>query len=593
MCGIVGAVGCRQLRSYLIDGLKTLEYRGYDSSGLAFSHEEAPLIYRIPGRVHLLEEMVPLSLEAGIGIGHTRWATHGAPTETNAHPHISHSGLFTLVHNGVIDNYRALHQMLSDLGYQFNTETDTEVIANLIEHNYKQMGDVLKALRQSMKMLEGSYALVIIHQGDDERLFFAKNHSPLLIGHGPDANFLASDYLPMLKHVKDFYALTDHQFGYISKDEVAVFDLPGNSKAKISYHQTDLTSEDINLEGYPHYMLKEIEEADNVIRHLIDNYHDGRNYLFNPKLLDTITASDQLIFLACGTSYHACLIGKRYLEALGKRVDVYIASEWAYYPVITGKNPLFIIVSQSGETADLIHCVKNIKQYKFPLLTITNTKGSTLDREANFTLLLFAGIEIAVASTKAYVAQVTLLALLAAALKGDSQLIPDLYHVIEALKKVIDMKSKFEKIADFLATKENAFYLGRGFDYDVSLEASLKLKEITYIHSEGLPGGELKHGPIALIDKDTPVIIFVSDSLTALPIRSNLQEVLARGAHVIVISSQSLAKGKDAIVVPDVPVHLSVLPKVMVAQYLAYYTALKRGANIDKPRNLAKSVTVE
>jgi len=285
MCGIVGAVGCQNLRHYLIEGLKTLEYRGYDSSGLAFSHEEAPLIYRIPGRIHQLEAIVPREVVANVGIGHTRWATHGAPTEVNAHPHISAGGIFTLVHNGVIDNYRSLHKMLEAEGIPFVTETDTEVIANLLETNFKKVNDVLKAIKMTMKMLQGSYALVIIYQGDDQKLYFAKNHSPLLIGHGVNANFLASDYLPMLKHVKEFYALTDLQYGFISKHDVVVYDLPGKSPAVISYHGTDLTSEDINLEGYPHYMLKEIEEADNVIRHLIDNYYDGTNFLFNPKLI--------------------------------------------------------------------------------------------------------------------------------------------------------------------------------------------------------------------------------------------------------------------------------------------------------------------
>lgn len=593
MCGIVGAVGCPKLRSFLIDGLKTLEYRGYDSAGLAFSHEEEPLIYRIPGRVHLLETMVPAHIEAGVGIGHTRWATHGAPTERNAHPHISYHKHFTLVHNGVIENFRSLHQFLTDQGYGFNTETDTEVIANLLDYQYTQTKDVLKALKMTMRMLEGSYALVIMHQGDDTRLYFAKNHSPLLIGHRAGSNYLASDYLPMLDRVSEFYALCDHQYGFISKDEVIVYDLPGTKPTPISYHPTDLKLEDITLDGYPHYMLKEIEEADKVIRHLIDNYHDGTNYLFNPKLLAAIRASDHIIFLACGTSYHACLIGKRYMEHIGKVSDVYVASEWAYYPTVTGNNPLCIVVSQSGETADLIHCVKNVKRAKLPLVTITNTKGSTLDREADFTLLLFAGVEIAVASTKAYVAQIALLALLAGALGNDRNVVPDLHLTIDALKQVVALKPKIEAVAADIASKKDAFFLGRGYDYDVALEASLKLKEITYIHSEGLPGGELKHGPIALIEEGTPVVIFVSDPLTALPIRSNLQEVLARGAAVVVCSSKALAKGKDAIVVPDVPVYLSPLPKVMVAQYLAYYVALKRGCNIDKPRNLAKAVTVE
>ncbi len=593
MCGIVGAIGCSNLRKYLIEGLKSLEYRGYDSSGLAFSHEVEPLIYRHAGRVHRLEELVPLGIQSTIGIGHTRWATHGAPTEYNAHPHISHNKLFTIVHNGVIDNFRSLRHMLEDDGFKFVTETDTEVIANLLDQQYLLLKDVLKAIQAAMKLLEGSYALVIIFQGDDQKLYFAKNHSPLLIGHRAEGNFLASDYLPMLNHVKEYYTLLDHQYGYVSRTDVVIYDLTGTKPLNIEYHATDLKLEDIGLEGYPHYMLKEIEESDKVIRHLIDNYHDGNDFLFNPKLLEKIRQSDHLIFLACGTSYHACLIGKRYFEEQGKPADVFIASEWAYYPNITGIKPLFIIVSQSGETADLIHCVKNIKQMKLPLVTITNTKGSTLDRDADHTLLLFAGMEIAVASTKAYVAQVALLALLSSAIKGDQRIIPDLYGVIAAVKTIIELKPKIQEIAEFIATKKDAFYLGRGYDYDVSLEASLKLKEITYIHSEGLPGGELKHGPIALIEKGTPVIIFISDALTELPIRSNLQEVLARGAHVIVVASKALAKGKDAIVVPDVPVHLAPLTKVMVAQYLSYFAALKLGVNIDKPRNLAKSVTVE
>jgi len=593
MCGIVGAVGCQDLRKFLINGLKTLEYRGYDSAGLAFSHADEPLIYRIPGRVHLLEAMVPSDIDAAIGIGHTRWATHGAPTERNAHPHVSQHKTFTLVHNGVIDNFRALHQLLTDQGYVFQTETDTEVISNLLEYNYLKIGDVLVAMKKTLDMLQGSYALVIMHQGEDDRLYFAKNHSPLLIGHGSDSNYLASDYLPMLDKVKDFYALRDLQYGFISAKEVFLKDLRSEQLAPISYHATDLKLEDITLEGYPHFMLKEIEEASNVIRNLIANYYDGYNYLFNPNLLQTIRDSDQIIFLACGTSYHACLIGKRYFETIGKKCDVHVASEWAYYPTITGIKPLFIVVSQSGETADLIHCVKNVKGFHLPLLTVTNTKGSSLDREADFTLLLFAGVEIAVASTKAYVAQIALLALLTGALKDDHNVISDLNTVVKATAEVINVKAKIQAIADEISDRQHAFYLGRGYDYDVALEASLKLKEITYVHSEGLPGGELKHGPIALIEKGIPVIIFVSDPLTALPLRSNLQEVLARGAHVIVISNKSLSKGKDAIVVPDVPVYLSPLIKVMVAQYLAYYVALKRGCNIDKPRNLAKSVTVE
>jgi glucosamine--fructose-6-phosphate aminotransferase (isomerizing) len=340
-------------------------------------------------------------------------------------------------------------------------------------------------------------------------------------------------------------------------------------------------------------MLKEIEEAPEVIQRLSDNYFDGNQFLFDEVLLEKMHQADQLIFLACGTSYHAALVGRRYFEEIGKTCRVYIASEFAYYPEVKGQNPLFIVISQSGETADLIRCVQLIKQRGNALLTITNTKGSSLDRASDFSLLLYAGMEIAVASTKAYVAQVGLLAILRAALIHNNDVMTDLVGVIQAMKSVIDSRQDIETMAQAMMHAPSAFFLGRGLDYDVALEASLKLKEITYIHSEALPGGELKHGPIALITKNVPVIAFISDPITAAAIRSNLEEVGARGANIFTISNLALAKDEDSFITPNVKVYLSPLVKVIVAQYLSYYAALHLQRDIDKPRNLAKSVTVE
>jgi glucosamine--fructose-6-phosphate aminotransferase (isomerizing) len=414
-----------------------------------------------------------------------------------------------------------------------------------------------------------------------------------VIGKGKKTNYLASDYVPMLDYATSYYILDDYQYGYISQKEVVVKHLDPNEEKPLVFHKTDIKVTDIGLNGYPHYMLKEIEESPEVIQRIIDNYIDGNNFLLDEVLIQKLQQADQIIFLACGTSYHAALVGRRYFESIGKTSRVYIASEFAYYPEVKGKNPLFIFISQSGETADLIRCVKIIQQQGSPILTITNTKGSSLDRASDFTLLLYAGMEIAVASTKAYIAQVALLAILRAAMISNSEVITDLIESMKAMKNLIGAKLEIKAIAESIANQPNVFFLGRGLDFDVALEASLKLKEITYIHSEGLPGGELKHGPIALIKEGVPVIAFVSDQITAAAIRSNLQEVLARGAKVYVISNQALAKEEDDFVTSNTKVYLSPLLKAMVGQYLSYYAALYLGRDIDKPRNLAKSVTVE
>jgi glucosamine--fructose-6-phosphate aminotransferase (isomerizing) len=593
MCGIVGTIGEKALRTYLIEGLRSLEYRGYDSAGTSFIDQGKVTTYRLPGRIADLEGLVPKEVTASAGIGHTRWATHGEPNFTNAHPHTSNRGLFTLVHNGVIDNFRILKRKLETQGFTFASDTDTEVIVNLIEFHYLKGLTPLKAIQKTIEELDGSYALAILFKEENERIYFAKLHSPLVIGKGETTHYLASDYLPMLAYAKTFYIVTDYQYGYIEQQDVVVKHLDPQEEKPITFHETELTVDDIGLNGYPHYMLKEIEESPEVVKRIADNYFDDNHFLFDDVLLQKMKEADQLIFLACGTSYHAAMVGRRYFEEIGKTCRVYIASEFAYYPEVKGENPLFIVISQSGETADLIRCVQLIKQRGNPLLTITNTKGSSLDRASDFTLLLYAGMEIAVASTKAYIAQVGLLALLRAALMGNNDILTDFIQVIAGMKNIIDSRDDIETIAQQIMSAPSAFFLGRGLDYDVAVEASLKLKEITYIHSEAFPGGELKHGPIALISKNVPVIAFISDPITAAALRSNLEEVKARGALVYTISNLALAKEDDAFITPNVKVYLSPLLKVIVAQYISYFAALHLNRDIDKPRNLAKSVTVE
>ncbi|NMV82315.1 MAG: glutamine--fructose-6-phosphate transaminase (isomerizing) [Erysipelotrichia bacterium] len=591
MCGIVGGVSPKPIRNYLINGLKTIEYRGYDSAGIAVFKNRETKVYKVRGRVDDLDKSLP-EINSLVGIGHTRWATHGEPSVINAHPHTSHHGLFSIVHNGVIENFRLLKSSLIEKGYVFKSETDTEVIANLLEEEFSKAQDPLQAISLSIKQLKGSYALAIMFLHHPDKVYFAKNRSPLLIGHAKEGNYLASDYLPMLKIAKDFVTISDYQYGYISLDDIKLFNQDGTS-VKIIYHATDIKAESLDLNGYDHYMLKEIEEADNCIRLLLDNYYDGQSFLFDKAMLKEIEEAENIIFLACGTSYHASLLGVKYFRKIGKKAEAYIASEWAFYPYIPSSKTIYIFVSQSGETADLIHCMSIVKNSGGSIITITNTQGSTLSRLANHTVLLYAGVEVAVASTKAYVAQVALLALLGGALKSDLTIIKDLEEVIAAQREIMKNHQSIIEIADFVASKKDVYFLGRGYDYDLALEYSLKLKETSYIHSEAFPGGELKHGPIALIEKDTPVIGLISDLKTAEPMRSNLHEVAARGARLITISSKSVSHRDDSFVVQNVPLYLSPLVKVVFGQYLSYYVALKRGVNIDKPRNLAKSVTVE
>ncbi|MDY6276195.1 MAG: glutamine--fructose-6-phosphate transaminase (isomerizing) [Bacilli bacterium] len=592
MCGIVGCIGKNHGREYIINGLKTLDYRGYDSAGVAFLKQNQIDIYKDAGSVEHLNSLIPSSIDGDVLIGHTRWATHGRPNKTNSHPHLSFDGEFVLVHNGIVERFAEHKANLISEGATFSSDTDSEVIVNMIALFYKEEKDVLKAIKRVMDTIEGSYAISLIHKGEN-RLYVLKNVSPLLIGIGDDFNLVASDASPMIEHTNKFIELGDKEFGYVEKSSYKIFNLKGEEVQK------ELISKDISLvkhdlNGYEHYMLKEIEEIPSVLTRLINHYVMDQEFNFDKQLIEKVRQSDHIIFLGCGTSYHASLVGGRYFEEmLGIPTASYIASEWAFHPMFPGKKPFIIFISQSGETADLIHCLNIVKEHHYDTMLVTNTSGSTLERGCDYSLNIQAGVEVSVASTKAYSAQVAMLLLLVAAVKEDKKIPQEIINALPIIQTIKLKKDDIRRVAKMIKDKQSIFYIGRGYDYYLSLEASLKLKEISYIHSEAIAGGELKHGPIALIENGTPVIVFITDNITANSMRGNIEEVKSRGARVFVISTKELAKEGDTIVVDGYPNYLSSIIVSSVAFYLAYYTSLSKGYDVDKPRNLAKSVTVE
>jgi glucosamine--fructose-6-phosphate aminotransferase (isomerizing) len=603
MCGIVGIVGKDNATEILIQGLDKLEYRGYDSAGIYVSNQqnEHHLVKSV-GRIAELKEKLTPEVNGTIGIGHTRWATHGRPTESNAHPHVSSEGRFVLVHNGVIENFEELKQKYLT-SVSLKGDTDTEIIVCLIEHFAKTGLSTKAAFKAALKEIEGSYAFALVDNKDPETIYAAKNKSPLLIGKGHGYNVICSDAMAMLQETNRFVEILDGEMVVLTADEIVIENPAGEIIVRDAY-EAQLDLNDIEKGTYPYYMLKEIDEQPVVMRKIIQEYTDenGTTTVISA-LLDKIAASDRLYIVACGTSYHAGLIGKSLLETIaGIPVEVHLSSEFGYNMPILSAKPFFIFLSQSGETADSRQVLVKINQMGHPSLTLTNVAGSTLSREADETLLLHAGPEIAVASTKAYTAQVAVLAVLAKALgdkqKRDVAINFDIAHelsvVASAMETLIDEKQKIQQLVeDYLTYSRNAFYIGRGMDYFVSMEAALKLKEISYIQAEGFAAGELKHGTIALIEEGTPVIGIISDQNTAAHTRGNIKEVESRGARVIVISLASLASDQDQLIVPDVHPLLSALVSIVPAQLLAYFATLQRGYDVDKPRNLAKSVTVE
>ena len=606
MCGIVGVTGTDKSLSILIDGLKRLEYRGYDSAGVYVNDQQGhDYLVKRPGRIANLEAALGEEVHGLAGIGHTRWATHGEPNEANAHPQYSQDERFYLVHNGVIENYADLKkEYLSDV--KFVSQTDTEVIVQLVDKFVVESGmSTEAALLKVLRLIspDSSYAFVLMDKEQPDTLFVAKNKSPLLVGIADGYNMVGSDAMSMIKETNTFMEIGDHELVIVKPDHVTVKDFDGNEIDRPTF-KVDMDANAADKGAYPYYMLKEIDEQPAVMRKLVQEYFGDNDVAqINEEMLKDMADADHLYIVGAGTSYHAGLVGARIFYILcGIPTSVHISSEFAYEQPLLSKKPFFIFLSQSGETADSREVLVNVNKHNWPSLTITNVDKSTLSREATYTELLYAGPEIAVASTKAYTAQIAVEAILAQALGVymDKQAAKDfdvkhqLGLVANGMQSITDSKKKVEEIASrYLSKSPNAFYIGRGMDWSVSLEAALKLKEISYVQAEGFASGELKHGTIALIEDQTPVIGIITQDRTAGLTRSNLEETQARGANAITIVSRHLAKEDDTFVLPDVDEVLTPLLSVIPAQLLAYYTSLGKGLDVDKPRNLAKSVTVQ
>ncbi|TFB21479.1 glutamine--fructose-6-phosphate transaminase (isomerizing) [Filobacillus milosensis] len=600
MCGIVGYIGNNDAKEILLKGLEKLEYRGYDSAGIAVRSEDDINVFKVKGRIATLRDAVDEKVQSTTGIGHTRWATHGEPSETNAHPHQSPSGRFTLVHNGVIENYLELKAEYLEVA-NFVSETDTEVIVQLIEKFVEEAGDTLEAFRRTVELLHGSYAIALLDAENPEEVYVAKNKSPLLVGLGDEFNVVASDSMAMLQVTDQFVELMDEEVVIVKQNRVELQKLDGTVVERDPF-TAEIDASDIEKGTYPHFMLKEIDEQPFVMRKIIQEYQDDNDDIkLDKDIRKAMKKCDRVYIIAAGTSYHAGLIGKEFLEKIAEvPTEVHVASEFSYNFPLLSENPLFVFISQSGETADLRSVLVETKKLGHPALTITNVPGSTLSREANYTMHLHAGPEIAVASTKAYTAQMAVLAILAvdtARAKGielDFDPMQELGIVSNAMEALCDQKEVFDQIArDYLSTTRNCFFIGRGSDYYVGLEGALKLKEISYIQAEGFAGGELKHGTIALIEDGTPVIALATQEHVNGSIRSNVQEVVTRGANDCIISLEGLDREGDAFVIPKVHRLFTPLVSVLPLQLISYYAALHRDCDVDKPRNLAKSVTVE
>ncbi|KAF1157335.1 glutamine--fructose-6-phosphate transaminase (isomerizing) [Streptococcus agalactiae] len=604
MCGIVGVVGNTNATDILIQGLEKLEYRGYDSAGIFVVGDNKSQLVKSVGRIAEIQAKVGDSVSGTTGIGHTRWATHGKPTEGNAHPHTSGSGRFVLVHNGVIENYLQIKETYLTK-HNLKGKTDTEIAIHLVEHFVEEDNlSVLEAFKKALHIIEGSYAFALIDSQDADTIYVAKNKSPLLIGLGNGYNMVCSDAMAMIRETSEYMEIHDKELVIVKKDSVEVQDYDGNVIERGSY-TAELDLSDIGKGTYPFYMLKEIDEQPTVMRKLISTYaNESGDMNVDSDIIKSVQEADRLYILAAGTSYHAGFAAKTMIEKLTDTpVELGVSSEWGYNMPLLSKKPMFILLSQSGETADSRQVLVKANEMGIPSLTITNVPGSTLSREATYTMLIHAGPEIAVASTKAYTAQVATLAFLAKAVgeangkaeAKDFDLVHELSIVAQSIEATLSEKDVIsEKVEQLLISTRNAFYIGRGNDYYVTMEAALKLKEISYIQTEGFAAGELKHGTISLIEDNTPVIALISaDSTIAAHTRGNIQEVVSRGANALIIVEEGLEREGDDIIVNKVHPFLSAISMVIPTQLIAYYASLQRGLDVDKPRNLAKAVTVE
>ena len=613
MCGIIGYIGHKKASPILLNGLLRLEYRGYDSAGISTVEKNGLSIMKDKGRVKNLYNLDGIDdLTGTIGIAHTRWATHGKPSKENAHPHLDNSDSFAVVHNGIIENYNELKKFLADNGYTFRSQTDSELIPNLIHYYYSkdEQNDnqkVLRAVQKTCMDLKGSFALQVISKFMPDNMIVIRKDSPLVIGKGDGENYVSSDIPTILSYTKDFYLLNDYEFAVLSRDNVEFYDINLNKIVKpIKSIDWDINSADKN--GYEDYMLKEIFEQPNAVRETIgsrlpENEHcNFEDLKFTKEFLLTI---NKMYIVACGTAMHAGLSGKSAIEKLCNiPVTVDIASEFRYRNPIIDKNTLCIYISQSGETADTIAALKLAKSKGATTLAISNVIGSSITREADYCIYTHAGPEIAVASTKAYTSQVVLLDILAvyfAEILGTTPILQlqNIKKEILALPTKIDealkCSDRIKTFANKIYQEKDIFFLGRGADYNTALEGSLKLKEISYIHSEAYAAGELKHGPIALIENGITVIGIMTDKLLVEKSISNLQEVITRGAKTLVVTNQNLPANnfETIITVPDTDTLLSPILAIVPLQLLSYYISKAKGLDVDKPRNLAKSVTVE
>ncbi|MCK3836872.1 MULTISPECIES: glutamine--fructose-6-phosphate transaminase (isomerizing) [Pseudomonas] len=610
MCGIVGAVAERNVTAILIEGLKRLEYRGYDSAGVAvFTNAGKLERMRRPGKVSELDQALAGEPLAGrLGIAHTRWATHGAPCERNAHPHFS--GDLAVVHNGIIENHEVLREQLKGLGYVFTSDTDTEVIAHLLNHKLKDHSDLTTALKATVKELHGAYGLAVISASQPDRLVAARSGSPLVIGLGLGENFLASDQLALRQVTDRFMYLEEGDIADIRRESVQIWDVDGQSVEREAVQYRD-GAEAADKGEFRHFMLKEIHEQPSVVQRTLEGRLSQNQVLvnaFGPQAAELFAKVRNVQIVACGTSYHAGMVARYWLEELaGIPCQVEVASEFRYRKVVVQPDTLFVTISQSGETADTLAALRNAKELGFlGSLAICNVSISSLVRESDLTLLTQAGREIGVASTKAFTTQLVGLLLLTLSLgqvRGtladgvEATLVEELRRLPTRLGEALAMDSTVEKVAELFADKNHTLFLGRGAQYPVAMEGSLKLKEISYIHAEAYPAGELKHGPLALVDDDMPVVTVAPNNELLEKLKSNLQEVRARGGQLIVFADEKAGmtngEGTHVINMPHIHDTLSPILYTIPLQLLSYYVAVLKGTDVDQPRNLAKSVTVE
>ena len=590
MCGIIGYIGEKNPVDILINGLKSLEYRGYDSAGIALKDKDEIEIIKSVGKIVNLEEKLKQekTISSHLGIAHTRWATHGKPTEKNAHPHTA--GRVTLVHNGIIENAEELREKLKKEGITFYSETDTEVVAALINKYYDK--DPIEAINQALKEVKGSYALGILFQESDD-LYAVRKDSPLIIGIGKEENFIASDIAAIIDYTNQYYLLEEGEIAHITKDKIEV-----TKDGKVVEKEVQTTNMERDAKdkcGYDHYMLKEIMEEPVVLQKTFEPY------LEHLEKLPNLTDYEEIHIVACGSAMYAGMIGKTLLEEYANtKVEIDVASEYRYKNIIYDRKTLVILISQSGETADTIAAMRKAQEHKVKTLAIVNVKTSTIARESDEQIFIEAGPEIAVATTKAYILQVGIMALLAYKTAKEKNLVKEEHKVLEEaeklprlIKEVLDRREEYKKVAQAIYQKEDIFFIGRKIDYATSMEGSLKLKEVSYIHSEAYQAGELKHGTISLIDDGMPVFAIITDDTIKDKTISNIEEVKSRGAQTIIISNEKFDTDEMQVTVPKISPYFQPILIVPTLQLIAYETAKLRGCDIDKPKNLAKSVTVE